>query len=154
MSNIQILVGSTLGGTEYVAEAIQPLLDEAGFDSEIQFDPDLNSLSLQTDQIWLICLSTHGAGDYPDNFKPFMEQLQQINASIDDVMYGVIGIGDSSYDTFCEAAKNVDFLLEEMGAVRVGDRFEVDIIDHPAPEDLVLDWIPLWIEDLNQIIEN
>ena len=154
MSNIQILVGSTLGGTEYVAEAIQPLLEEAGFDSEIQFEPDLNTLSLQTDQIWLICLSTHGAGDYPDNFKPFVEQLQQVNAAIDDVKYGIIGIGDSSYDTFCEAAKNIDFLLEEMGALRVGDRFEIDIIDHPVPEDRVLDWIPLWIEDLDQVIED
>ncbi|WP_413700801.1 hypothetical protein ACLKMH_02950 [Psychromonas sp. KJ10-10] len=29
MSQIQILVGSTLGGTEYVAEATQTLLEEA-----------------------------------------------------------------------------------------------------------------------------
>ena len=154
MSNIQILVGSTLGGTEYVAEAIQPLLEEAGFDSEIQFDPDLNTLSLQSEEVWLICVSTHGAGDYPDNFKSFVEQLQQVNATIDDVRYGIIGIGDSSYDTFCEAAKNIDFLLEEMGAIRIGDRLEIDVIKHSTPEDLVLDWIPLWIEDLNQIREN
>lgn len=151
MSNIQILVGSTLGGSEYVAEAVQPLLDEAGFDSEIQFDPDLNILSLQTDQIWLICLSTHGAGDYPDNFKPFVEQLQQVNASINDVRYGIIAIGDSNYDTFCGAAKNIDFLLEEMGAVRLGDRFEIDVSKYPIPEDKVLEWIPLWIDDLLEI---
>ncbi len=153
MSNIQILVGSTLGGTEYVAEATQPLLEEAGFDSEIQFDPDLNTLSLQQDQIWLICLSTHGAGDYPENFKPFVEQLQQVNAPLDDVRYGIIGIGDSNYDTYCEAAKNIDFILEDMGAVRLGERFEIDIAKHPIPEDRVLEWIPLWIEDLNEIIE-
>ena len=154
MVDIQILVGSTLGGTEYVAEAVQPLLEEAGFDSEIQFDPDLNTLSLQEEQIWLICTSTHGAGDYPENFASFVEQLQQVNASINDVRYGIIGIGDSSYDTFCEAAKNIDFLLEEMGAVRIGDRFEIDIIEYPSPDVRVLDWIPLWIEDLSQIIED
>ena len=154
MSNIQILVGSTLGGTEYVAEAIQPLLEDAGFDSEIQFDPDLNTLSLQSDQIWLICISTHGAGDYPDNFKPFVEQLQQVNSTIHDVKYGVIGIGDSNYDTFCEAAINIDLLLEEMGAVRLGERLEIDIVENPVPEDLVVDWIPLWVEDLNEIIED
>lgn len=154
MNNIQILVGSTLGGTEYVAEALQPFLDEAGFDSEIQFDPDLNTLSLQEDQTWLICVSTHGAGDYPDNFKPFVEQLQQVNAPLTEVKYGVIGIGDSSYDTFCESSKNIDFILEEMGATRVGDRYEIDILEHPAPEDPVTDWIQLWIEDLNQVIDN
>ena len=148
MNNIQILVGSTLGGTEYVAEATQPLLEEAGFDTELQFDPDLNYLSLAEDQIWLICISTHGAGDYPDNFKPFVEQLQSVNAPLNDVRYGVIGIGDSNYDTFCEAAKNIDYILEEMGAVRIGDRFEIDIAEHPVPEDRIAQWIPVWIEDL------
>ncbi len=149
MASINILVGSTLGGAEYVAEAVQTLIDEAGLDTELHFDPDLNSLSLASDQIWLICISTHGAGDYPENFKPFVEQLQQVNASISDVRYGVIGIGDSNYDTFCGASKNIDFLLEEMGAERIGDRFEVDVVDHPVPEDHVVEWIPLWIEDLN-----
>lgn len=149
--NIQILVGSTLGGTEYVAEATQPLLEEAGFDSELQFDPDLNTLSLSEDQVWLICLSTHGAGDYPDNFKPFVEQLQGVNAPLADVRYGIVGIGDSNYDTFCEAAKNIDYILEEMGAVRIGDRLEIDVVEYPIPEDCIADWIPLWIEDLNDL---
>lgn len=153
-SNIQILVGSTLGSTEYVAEAVQPFLEEAGYDSEIQFEPDLNTLSLQDDQIWLICTSTHGAGDYPDNLKPFVEQLQQVNAAIHNVRYGIIGVGDSSYDTFCEASKNIDFLLEDMGAIRLGDRFEINILDYPVPEDRVSYWIPLWLEDLDQVIDN
>lgn len=151
MSTLQILVGSTLGGTEYVAEAAQVLLEEAGFDSELQFDPDLNTLSLSEDEIWLICLSTHGAGDYPENFKAFVEQLQGVNAPLDDVRYGIIGIGDSNYDTFCEAAKNMDFILEEMGAVRIGDRLEIDVVDHPIPEDNISRWISLWIEDLNDL---
>lgn len=149
MKNIQILVGSTLGGTEYVAEAVQPLIEEAGYDSELQFDPDLNLLSLSEDEVWLICLATHGAGDYPENFKSFVEQLQGVNAPLDDVHYGIIGVGDSNYDTFCEAAKNIDYILEEMGATRIGDRFEVDVVDHPIPEDRVIEWIPDWIEDLN-----
>jgi MioC protein len=154
MSNIQILVGSTLGGAEYVAEAVQPLLEDAGFDCEIQFTPDLNTLSLMKEQIWLLCLSTHGAGDYPENIKPFIEQLLQVNAAISNVRYGIIGIGDSNYDTFCEAAKNIDFLLEELGAVRLGERLQIDIVDHPVPEDPACEWIPLWIEDLNQILED
>lgn len=153
MVNIQILVGSTLGGTEYVAEATQPLLEEAGFDSDIHFNPDLNSLSLQSDQIWLICLSTHGAGDYPENFKGFIKQLQQVNAPLTEVRYGIIGIGDSNFDTFCEAAKNIDFILEDMGATHLGERLEVDVSQYPVPEDLVLNWIPEWLEDLNEALD-
>ena len=153
MSQIQILVGSTLGGTEYVAEAAQTLLEEAFFDTELHLDPDLNEMSLQEEQIWLVFLSTHGAGDYPENFKDFMEQLQSVNAPLNDVRYAIVGIGDSSYDTFCEAAKNFDYILEEMGAQRIADRLEIDVVDQTMPEDKMADWIPLLIEDLNELID-
>ena len=153
MSQIEILVGSTLGGTEYVAEAAQALLEEAFFDTDMHLEPDLNELSLQEEQIWLICLSTHGAGDYPENFKDFMEQLQQVNAPLDDVRYAIVGVGDSNYDTFCEAAKNLDYILEEMGATRIGDRLEIDVVECAMPEDRMADWIPILIEDLNQLID-
>ncbi len=153
MSQVEILVGSTLGGTEYVAEVAQTLIEEAFFDTELHLDPDLNALSLQQEQIWLICLSTHGAGDYPENFKGFVEQLQQVNAPLNDVRYAIVGIGDSSYDTFCEAAKNIDYILEEMNATRIGDRVEIDIIETPMPEDKIADWIPAFLEDLEQLID-
>ncbi len=153
MSQIEILVGSTLGGTEYVAEAAQALLEEEFFDTDMHLEPDLNELSLQEEQIWLIIISTHGAGDYPENFKDFVEQLQQVNAPLDDVRYAIVGIGDSNYDTFCEAAKNIDYILEEMRAVRIGDRLEIDVVDYPMPEDRIADWIPLLIEDLNKMID-
>tara|TARA_R110001583_G_scaffold187721_1_gene349190 strand:+ start:241 stop:702 length:462 start_codon:yes stop_codon:yes gene_type:complete len=153
MSQIQILVGSTLGGTEYVAEAAQTLLEEAFFDTDLHLEPDLNEMSLQEEQIWLVVLSTHGAGDYPENFKDFVEQLQQVNAPLSGVRYAIVGIGDSNYDTFCEAAKNLDYILEEMGAQRIGDRLEIDVVEYALPEDRIADWIPLLIEDLNQIID-
>jgi MioC protein len=153
MSQIQILVGSTLGGTEYVAEAAQTLLEEAFFETELHLEPDLNEMSLQEEQIWLVFLSTHGAGDYPENFKDFMEQLQSVNAPLDDVRYAIVGIGDSSYDTFCEAAKNLDYILEEMGAKSIAERLEIDVLNCPLPEDRMADWIPVLIEDLNELID-
>jgi MioC protein len=154
MSEIQILVGSTLGTTEYVAEAAQIHLEEMGFDTELYLDPDLNDLSLQLNQIWLICLSTHGAGDYPDNFKGFVEQLQQVNAALTEVRYAVIGLGDSNYDDYCQAAKNIDLILQEMGAVNISDRCEIDVQLHSVPEDQVLNWMPLLVEDLNKLEED
>ncbi len=151
MSQIQILVGSTLGGTEYVAEAAQVLIEEAGYDTELNLDPDLNDLSLQENQIWLICVATHGAGDYPDNFKSFVEQLQQVNAPLIDVRYAIIGIGDSNYDLFCGAAKNIDFFLEEMRATNIADRFEIDMASCSDPEDSISVWIPLFINSLEKL---
>jgi len=149
--NIEILVGSTLGGTEYVAEAIQPYLEDVGISSTIHFKPDLDSLSIIDKQIWLICLSTHGAGDYPENFKPFVEQIKQMDKPLSRLSFGLIGIGDSNYDTFCFASKHFDHLLQEKQATRLGDVFNIDVVNSPIPEDRLVDWIPLWIKDLTNL---
>lgn len=152
MVNIEILVGSTLGSTEYVAEATQPFLEDAGFSTQVHFVPDLTNLNMteQTAKIWLICLATHGAGDYPDNFKAYIEQIKNLKGDLKNVRFGLVGIGDSNYDTYCYAAKNLDALLNEHGATRIGDIFCIDVVDSPIPEDKVVEWIPTWIKDLKK----
>lgn len=151
MVTIKILVGSTLGATEYVAEATQPFLEEAGLTSEISFIPDLSAIDIEEEQVWLICLATHGAGDYPDNFKSFVTQIEDLTSTLNNVYFGLIGVGDSNYDTYCYASKNMDLLLRSKGAIRVSDIFNIDVVRSPIPEDCVADWIPLWIKDLNSI---
>ncbi len=151
MINIDILVGSTLGGTEYVAEATQPFLEEAGFSTQVHFSPDLTKLNIEEESIWLVCLATHGAGDYPDNFKQIVEQINNMPGNLSNIHFGLIGVGDSNYDTFCYAAKHFDLLLREKGAFRLGNIFNIDVVESPIPEDQIEDWIPLWIKDLNSL---
>ena len=150
MINIDILVGSTLGGTEYVAEATQPFLEEAGFSTQVHFSPDLTKLNIE-ESIWLVCLATHGAGDYPDNFKQIVEQINNMPGNLSNIHFGLIGVGDSNYDTFCYAAKHFDLLLREKGAFRLGNIFNIDVVESPIPEDQVEDWIPFFIKDLNYL---
>ncbi len=33
------------------------------------------------------------------------------------------------------------------------DRLEIDVVEHAMPEDRIADWIPLLIEDLNELID-
>ena len=151
MVNIEILVGSTLGGTEYVAEAAQSFLEEAGFSSEVHFNPDLTKLDIKNNSIWLVCLSTHGAGDYPDNFKGIVQQINESDVDLTNVTFGLVGVGDSNYDTYCYAAKHFNTLLIKKGATLLGDIFNIDVINSPIPEDSLVDWIPLWIKDLTNL---
>ncbi|TEW53224.1 FMN-binding protein MioC [Psychromonas sp. RZ22] len=153
MLNIEILVGSTLGGTEYVAEATQPFLEEAGFTSQVHFIPDLSAIDTSSKNIWLICLATHGAGDYPDNFKSFVDHITQTSEDLSNVRYALIGVGDSNYDTYCFAAKRFDALLKEKGATRLREIFNIDVVQFPIPEVCIADWIPLLIKDLNSLAD-
>lgn len=146
MSHITLITGSTLGGAEYVADHLAELLEQDGHSTEIINQADLATLN--TDSTWLIVCSTHGAGEYPDNFLPFTEQLASEQPDLSPLTYGIIGLGDSSYDTFCAAAKNIDQLLGSLGAHRLGTRLEIDVSQDPVPEDPAEIWLETWKNNL------
>ncbi len=140
MANIQIIVGSMLGGTEYVAEACQETLDNLGHQTTLHFTPELDQIPHQ-DQFWLICTSTHGAGDYPDNLMPFVKQLTASDQDLSTTKFAVIGIGDSSYDTFCQAAKNIEKLLKSKGCKKIIKLKTFDMQQEIDPECESQIWI-------------
>ena len=67
--HFDIMVGSVLGASEYVAEALLAAIKEAGHDGNCHFDPSISTLN--KDNVLLICTSTHGAGDLPDNIESY-----------------------------------------------------------------------------------
>ncbi|MCW8108875.1 flavodoxin domain-containing protein [Alteromonas ponticola] len=136
MSNYAIIVGSVLGAAEYVADALAESIKQNQEAVEIHLSPDLPAIS--HDAIWIICTSTHGAGDLPDNIQPFAEQLE--NADLSAVSAYVIGLGDSSYDTFCHGAKTMETLLIQAGATLLAPPCHIDVLTYPIPEDEAVAW--------------
>ena len=132
----EIIVGSVLGATEYVADAIKALCDELGFAANVHFQPNLNTLD--SNSTWIICSSTHGAGDLPDNIQPFYKELT--STSLGNTYY-LIGLGDSSYDTYCGAAEKLHQQMQKAGAVELSAPFLIDVLQHPIPEDVAVDWL-------------
>lgn len=129
-----------LGGSEYVAEACQQTLEEFNHQATVHFSPNLTEIPIR-DQTWLICTSTHGAGDYPDNIQNFVDQLKNSDLNLDQNSFFVIGIGDSSYDTFCYAAKNIRNLLILKGSKEKIELIKLDMSEDIDPESLASEWI-------------
>ena len=140
MANIQIIVGSMLGGSEYVAEACQATLETLNHQTHLHLSPNFEQIP-SNDQIWLICTSTHGAGDYPDNLQSFVDNLTQDDPDLSSTKHFVIGLGDSSYDTFCYAAKNINNLLKSKGSKQLLPVKTFDMQDECDPEEEAQDWI-------------
>lgn len=164
MSSIQIIVGSMLGGTEYVAEACEEVLISLDHNVDIHLKPDLNNIIFNTfpttieektdsnsvkKPIWILCTSTHGAGDYPDNIKQFVSDLSHCEQDLSTVSFLTIGIGDSSYDTFCKAAKDLSKLLISMGCNELTAIKTFDMSEDIDPEDLAPQWISTNIDLLS-----
>ena len=142
MSSLSLITGSTLGGAEYVADHLAELLEDNGHQVEVINQAEFSELDQNT--IWLIICSTHGAGDYPDNFLPFVEQLTQQQPTLNGVKFAVIGLGDRNYDTFCAAGKKIEGLLLSLGANQIGERLDIDVSETPVPEEPAEAWFDNW----------
>lgn len=140
MSSFQIIVGSMLGGSEYVAEACEETLTALGHDVELHFQPDFAQINNEN-QTWLICTSTHGAGDYPDNIQAFVTDLEKSDQDLSSVKFLTIGVGDSSYDTFCFAAKNLNKLLISKGCIELVPLTTLDMSEDIDPEERSQNWL-------------
>lgn len=142
MADITLISGSTLGSAEYVAEHLEEKLQEAGFSTELLHGPELDEVPQEG--VWLIVSSTHGAGELPDNLLPFYEALQESQPDLSGVRVGAVGIGNHEYDLFCGAIKLLETTLTQLGAKRIGDRLEIDVLEHEIPEDPAEVWVASW----------
>lgn len=141
MANFQIIVGSVLGASEYVADAMEQTLTSGGHSAEIFLQPSV--AALDPEATWIICSSTHGAGDLPDNIQPFADEMQ--GTTLPDTGFLVVGLGDSSYDTFCNAAMTLERLLLERGGKLLHPALHIDVLTHPIPEDVAVAQLQQWL---------
>ncbi|GAC17043.1 FMN-binding protein MioC [Paraglaciecola arctica] len=146
MAKFEIIVGSVLGASEYVADALQEVLLSHTHSAQIHLTPQL--LDLDQSAIWLICTSTHGAGDLPDNIQPFAEQLKTQNLNKHEFL--VVGLGDSSYDTYCHGSVQMENIMQTGGAKLLCPALHIDVLNHPIPEDAAVKWLQSWLETNEQ----
>lgn len=147
MSSFQIIVGSMLGGSEYVAEACEEKLKELGHQVEVHLQPRFDEISYKN-QTWLICTSTHGAGEYPDNFQAFASDLEKSDQDLSSTKLLTIGLGDSSYDTFCYAAINITNTSISKGCNKLTESKLLDMSLGLDPEETACEWI----EEINDLL--
>ncbi|MEJ6473622.1 FMN-binding protein MioC [Pseudoalteromonas piscicida] len=142
MQTLDLIVGSQMGSAEYVAEQLVESLESQGISVNLHEQPELEACQ---QALWLVVTSTYGAGDYPENLLPFIAALND-KSDLSDLRFAVIGIGDSSYDTFNHAALNLAELLKEKGATLLLEVAKIDVLQPDLPEDTAVAWLPKFIE--------
>ena len=146
MSRILIIVGTESGNAQMCADHLADNLPLLGHEIEVAADDDVARADLGTQEVVLVCTSTHGDGELPDNLVPLAERLRGESPDLSAVRYGVIALGDQTYKaTFCKAGKDMDALLASLGAQRVGERLEIDACTQPLPDEDALNWAREWV---------
>jgi MioC protein len=144
---ISILVGTMTGTAEMVAQEVQQALETAGHRANIQVMDNLDASVFQIGGRFLVCTSTYGNGDVPDNAQALFGSLESEKPDLSNITYGVIALGDRTYkDTFCQGGIRFDKILTELGARRAGDMMMHDAGSGTLPEELAAQWAVTWVE--------
>jgi MioC protein len=152
--NLTILVGTMTGTAEMVAQEVQTVLEGVGRQVTIRMMDDLDAGVFHSGGTFLVCTSTYGQGDVPDNAQEFFASLERGRPDLSAVSYGLIALGDTTYkDTFCEGGIRFDNLLTELGARRIGEMLKHDASSGTLPEEVAAQWIVQWAEMAEGAVE-
>jgi MioC protein len=149
---INILVGTMTGTAQMCAQEMELALD--GDDLQVvthlmdKLDP---SVFADREAVYLICTSTYGQGDVPDNARALYEALCTQKPDLKGVRYGVFGLGDRTYaETYNFGGKRFDDILSSLGAERIGERYLNDASSGTLPEEIALEWAQSWVDKVRE----
>lgn len=147
MPTIHLITGSTLGGAEYVADHLNDVLTEQGFTVELfnqaTFADIANAENL------LVVTSTHGAGELPENIQPLFADIESQQPDFSKMKFGVIGLGSTDYDTFCNAVNIVTEQLTARGATAVCEPLKIDVVNNFDHDGTAEEWLPSFLNELS-----
>lgn len=144
---ITILYGSETGTAQDVAEQIWKTAKRKGLETSVFAMNDYNVQNLDTEKMIVFVVATTGQGDPPNNMRQFWRLLLRKSLPttlLSNVKYGILGLGDSSYQKFNFAAKKLNRRLMQLGAKEL---LPIGLADdqHDLGIDAVVD---SWLEEM------
>lgn len=125
---LTILYGSQTGNAKSVAQEYKAKLDALNIPAKIASMADYKQKQLKTESHLVVIVSTHGEGEAPDDAVALHSFLGGKKApKLNDLKFSVLGLGDTSYEFFCQTAKDFDKRLQDLGATRITERVDCDV---------------------------
>jgi MioC protein len=146
-AKLLILVGTVTSTAEYVAQAIELDSSDLIEHIEVRMMDGLDPSVFDEDALYVICSSTYGTGDVPDNAQAFYASLESQPRFLGHVRYGLIALGDSLQypQTFANGGRRFDERLRDLGAVRIGEPLILDASTDDDPEKVGAAWCRAWL---------
>jgi len=146
---LHILVGTVHSNATEVAQTLAFAAADLGFDARVLPMDALTIEVFAQDAVFLLCCSTTGHGDLPDNAQTLYQSLDLQPRYLGTTSYGLVALGDSSYgDTFCGGGKAFDARLQDLGAQRIGEMCEIDAMQSDDAPTQALVWWAQWAAQL------
>jgi MioC protein len=146
---ITILVGTVHGNASSVAQALQFSADDLQATIAVLPMDGLDITVFDQPGTFIICTSTTGSGDVPDNAQALFHSLDAQAKYLGHVRFGLVALCDSSYgNSFMGGGRQFDERLRDLGAQRVGEICVLDAMETSQPEDDAVAWLKAWAVQL------
>lgn len=136
---LTILYGSQTGNAKGVANQLKAAAEAKGLAVKLVNMADYKPAQLKKEKFIAVAVSTYGEGEPPEDAENLHAFLASKKApKLDGVKVAVIGLGDSSYEFFCQTAIDFEERFKALGAETVVARADLDV-DYE-------DQVPAWID--------
>ncbi|MGU5679197.1 assimilatory sulfite reductase (NADPH) flavoprotein subunit [Aeromonas allosaccharophila] len=126
--SLTILYGSQTGNAKGVASVIKAQAEARGLPVTLTSMADYKPKQLKKESHLLVVVSTYGEGEPPESAVDLFEQLKKGKiGKLDGLKFAVLGLGDSSYEFFCQTGKDFDGFLLKAGAERIYELASLDV---------------------------
>ncbi|MGY3885865.1 assimilatory sulfite reductase (NADPH) flavoprotein subunit [Aeromonas aquatica] len=126
--SLTILYGSQTGNAKGAAAAIQKQAEAQGLPVTLVSMADYKPKQLKKESHLLVVVSTYGEGEPPESAVDLFEQLKKGKiGKLEGLKFAVLGLGDSSYEFFCQTGKDFDGFLAKAGAERIYELASLDV---------------------------
>lgn len=125
---ITLISASQTGNARRVAEALRDDLQAAQLNVKLVNAGDYKFKQIAGEKLLVVVTSTQGEGEPPEEAVALHNFLFSKKApKLDGTAFAVFGLGDTSYEFFCQSGKDFDSKLAELGGERLLDRVDADV---------------------------
>lgn len=127
-TTITLLSASQTGNARRVAEALRDDLLAAKLNVNLVNAGDYKFKQIANEKLLVVVASTQGEGEPPEEAVALHKFLTSKKApKLANTAFAVFGLGDTSYEFFCQCGKDFDGRLAELGGERLLDRVDADV---------------------------
>ena len=126
--SLTILYGSQTGNSKGVAQQLAQQVTDKGITNSLISMADYKVKNIKNESHLVIIASTNGEGEAPDDAIDLHEFLGSKKApKLEGLKFAVLGLGDSSYEFFCQTGKDFEQRLNHLGATAIVPRVDADV---------------------------
>ncbi|MDA7745883.1 assimilatory sulfite reductase (NADPH) flavoprotein subunit [Psychromonas sp.] len=134
--SLTILVGSQTGNAKGVAQELAEQATAKGIPNKLISMADYKVKAIKDESHVIVVASTNGEGEAPDDAIDLHAFLASKKApKLAGLKFAVLGLGDSSYEFFCQTGKDFEQRLQALGGEIITERLDADVDYQEVTQD-------------------